>query len=157
MTPAVKALDALGVPYQLLEYDLGAVDGKDIGRAAAAALNLPVETVFKTLIAELADGELVVAIIPVADQLNLKLLARACGAKSAALAETRAAERATGFVTGGISPLGQKRRHRTFLAAAADGLDLIHVSAGKRGLELALAPEVLIEATQAHVCALVSL
>ncbi len=156
MTPAVKALDERGLPYRLLDYDQSAAGEKDIGLAAAAAMKLPVETVFKTLVAQLADGELVVAIIPVADKLNLKQLARACGAKSAALAQTRTAERATGYVTGGISPLGQKRRHRTFLADEARGLDLIYVSAGKRGLELELAPEVLIEAAQAHLCPLVA-
>lgn len=154
MTPAVKALETLGVSYRLLEYHHAG--GKEIGLAAAAALNLPVDSVFKTLVAELSDGELVVAIIPVADKLNLKQLARACGAKAATMADSRAAERATGYVTGGISPLGQKRRHRTFLADVANSLDRIYVSAGKRGLELELTPEALIQATQAHVCALVS-
>ncbi len=156
MTPAVTTLDALDLPYRLLGYEQSSAGKKDIGLAAAAALNLPQEAVFKTLIAELAGGELVVAIIPVAAKLNLKLLARAGGAKSATLAETQTAERATGYLTGGISPLGQKRRHRTFLADQARSLNLIYVSAGKRGLELELAPEVLIEATQAQVCCLVA-
>ncbi len=152
MTPAIRALEAAGYPYRLLEYEQAA--GKDIGLAAAAALGLPEEKVFKTLVAELAGGELVVALIPVAGKLSLKALARACAAKSAALADAKVAERATGYLTGGISPLGQKRRHRTLLAEEADGLDLIYVSAGRRGLELELLPEVLIEATQAQICAL---
>jgi Cys-tRNA(Pro)/Cys-tRNA(Cys) deacylase len=156
MTPAVKALDDLGFPYRLLEYDRDATGDRDIGLAAAAALSLPEEQVFKTLIAELAGGELVVAIIPVAAKLDLKQLARTCGVKSAALAETKAAERATGYLTGGISPLGQKRRHRTFLAEQASAQDQIYVSAGRRGLELALSPGVLIEATKARICALVA-
>jgi len=156
MTPAVSTLDALGSAYRVLEYEQKATGKTDIGLAAADALNLPREAVFKTLIAELAGGELVVAIIPVAGKLNLKQLARTAGAKSATLADTKAAERATGYLTGGISPLGQKRRHRTFLAEQASGLDLIYVSAGKRGLELELAPGVLIEATQSCVCALVN-
>jgi Cys-tRNA(Pro)/Cys-tRNA(Cys) deacylase len=151
MTPAVKALDASRASYRLLEYDPGSHDQKDIGLAAAAALELPEDAVFKTLVAELAGGELVVAILPVAKKLNLKALARTCGAKSAVLADAKAAERATGYVTGGISPLGQKRRHRTFLAEEARDLDLIYVSAGKRGLELELSPDVLIGATQACV------
>jgi len=155
MTPAVKVLDELGVPYQLLEYDQNAGGERDIGLAAALALALPETQVFKTLIAELAGGELVVAIIPVAAKLHLKKLARTCGAKSATLADTPAAERATGYLTGGISPLGQKRRHRTFLAEQASRQDRIYVSAGRRGLELGLSPDVLIEATNAHVCALV--
>ncbi len=156
MTPAVKALDAGGFPYRLLEYEQSASGEKDIGLAAAAALDLPEAKVFKTLIAELADGELVVAIIPVAGKLNLKRLAKTCGAKSAALADARTAERATGYITGGISPVGQKRRHRTFLADQASDLDLIYVSGGRRGLELELTPAVLIEAAQATVCPLVA-
>jgi Cys-tRNA(Pro)/Cys-tRNA(Cys) deacylase len=154
MTPAVKALDASRASYRLLEYAPGGHDQKDIGLAAAAALELPEDAVFKTLVAELAGAELVVAIIPVAKKLNLKALARTCGAKSAVLADAKAAERATGYVTGGISPLGQKRRHRTFLAEEARDLDLIYVSAGKRGLELELSPDVLMAATQASVAAI---
>ena len=114
MTPAVTALDGLKLPYELLEYELSGSSDKDIGLAAARALGLPEAAVFKTLIAELADGALVVAVIPVAEKLNLKQLARACGVKSAKMADTRAAERATGYLTGGISPLGQKRSHRTY-------------------------------------------
>ena len=154
MTPAVTALDGLKLPYELLEYELSGSSDKDIGLAAARALGLPEAAVFKTLIAELADGALVVAVIPVAEKLNLKQLARACGVKSAKMADTRAAERATGYLTGGISPLGQKRSHRTLLADQANGLDLIYVSAGRRGLELALTPGALIEATAASVCTL---
>ena len=154
MTPAVTALEASGFSYRLLSYQHNEKDNKDIGLAAAAALGLPEKKVFKTLIAELAGGELVVAIIPVAGKLNLKALARTCTAKTAALADAKVAERATGYLTGGISPLGQKRRHRTFLAEEARNLDLVYVSAGRRGLELELLPEVLMEATQAHVCPL---
>ena len=154
MTPAVTALKALKLSYQLLEYEPGNPGDKDIGLAAAEALQLPEQAVFKTLIAELAGGELVVAVIPVAAKLNLKQLARAAGAKSARMAEVKDAERATGYLTGGISPLGQKRRHRTFLAGEVEELDLIYVSAGKRGLELALTPDALTEATAAHLCTL---
>lgn len=156
MTPAVSALDALGLPYRLLEYAAGPSDQRDIGTAAARKLGLAEQKVFKTLIAELAGGELVVAVIPVAGKLNLKLLARAAGAKSATLAQPAAAERATGYVTGGISPVGQKKRHRTFLAAEGAALDTIYVSAGRRGLELALRPADLIEATDASVCRLIA-
>jgi len=154
MTPAVSELDALRIPYQLLEYPAGVGGERDIGISAARALGLPEDRVFKTLVAELTGGELVVAIIPVAGRLNLKRLARAGGAKAATLAEPKAAERATGYVTGGISPLGQKRKHRTFLAGEAHALEQIHVSAGKRGLELALSPADLVAATDAMVCQL---
>lgn len=154
MTPAVAMLQAKGIAHELLEYEALAAPGKDVGIAAAAALGIPEASVFKTLVAELAGGELVVAMIPVAARLNLKLLARAAGSKSAAMADARQAERATGYVTGGISPIGQKRRHRTFLGDEAQSLSVIHVSAGRRGLELALSSVDLINATEAQVCRL---
>ena len=154
MTPAVTALKTLKLSYQLLEYEPGSLGDKDIGLAAAEALQLPEQAVFKTLIAELTGGELVVAVIPVAARLNLKQLARASGSKSAQMADPKDAERATGYLTGGISPLGQKRRHRTFLADEAEGLELIYVSAGRRGLELGLTPSALTAATAAQLCAL---
>ena len=154
MTPAVSKLDALGLPYRLLEYVAEPGTGRDIGKAAARSLGLSEAEVFKTLVAEMADGELVVAVIPVSGKLNLKQLARAGGAKSAALADPKKAERATGYVTGGISPIGQKRSHRTFIAAEARDLEQIYVSAGRRGLELGLRPSDLIQATDASVCRL---
>lgn len=154
MTPAVTALIRAGVAHQLLDYPADAVGDHGIGTAAAAALGLPENEVFKTLVAELANGELVVTIIPVAARLNLKLLARAAAAKSAQMANARQAERATGYVTGGISPLGQKRSLRTFVADQARSLEVIHVSAGRRGLELALSPGDLIRLTDAVVCEL---
>lgn len=156
MTPAVRALDALGLPYRLIEYAPDPGDGRDIGVSAARSLGLSEAEVFKTLIAELAGGELVVAVVPVAEKLNLKVLARAGGVKTATLADPKAAERATGYVTGGISPIGQKRRHRTFLASEAMALEQIYVSAGKRGLELALRPADLIRVTDASVSRLVA-
>ncbi|MGD8417227.1 MAG: Cys-tRNA(Pro) deacylase [Pseudomonadales bacterium] len=152
MTPAVARLDAAGIPYALLSYDADAGRGPDVGVAAARALGIAAEAVFKTLVAELAHGELVVAVIPVAARLNLKRLARAAGAKSAALADPAVAERATGYVTGGISPFGQKKALRTFLAEEAATLNTIHVSAGKRGLELAVDPNDLIAVTDAVPC-----
>lgn len=154
MTPAIDALKSAEVPHELLKYTSAANDGRDIGLAAAAALGVPDAAVFKTLVAELATAELVVAIVPVAEKLNLKLLARAAGAKSAQMADPQRAERATGYVTGGISPLGMKRAHRTFLASSASGLETIYVSAGKRGLELALSPADLTAMTQARICPL---
>lgn len=154
MTPAVDTLQTAGIAHQLFDYPPDTINSGDIGRAAATALGVPEAMVFKTLVAELAGGELVVAVVPVAARLNLKQLARAAGAKSAAMADTRKAERATGYVTGGISPIGQKRRHRTFLANEVRSLEVVYVSAGKRGLELALAPSDLINATAGAVCKL---
>ncbi len=154
MTPAVSKLEALGLSYRLLDYDAQPDESREIGVTAARALGLSEAAVFKTLVAELAGGELVVAVIPVAEKLNLKRLARAGGAKSATLADPKAAERATGYVTGGISPIGQKRTHRTFIAREASALAQIYVSAGRRGLELGLRPSDLILATDARVCEL---
>lgn len=154
MTPAVHSLERAGIDFRLLSYEPASATAGDIGVAAARSLGVPEHSVFKTLVCELSQGELVVAIVPVAAKLNLKLLARAAGAKAAAMAPPARAEKATGYVTGGISPFGQKKRLRTFVAAQAASLETIHVSAGKRGLELALSPADLIDATSAVVCEL---
>jgi Cys-tRNA(Pro)/Cys-tRNA(Cys) deacylase len=155
VTPAVKALESAEIPFQLLRYDLPqAGEKQDIGMAAAQALSLDPASVLKTLIAELNTGELGVAVIEVAEQLDMKALARAAAARSAAMAERARAERVTGFTSGGISPVGQKRRLRTFLSDTTTGQAVIHVSAGKRGLELALTPDDLIRITGATVCPL---
>jgi Cys-tRNA(Pro)/Cys-tRNA(Cys) deacylase len=152
MTPAVKALEAAGQPYQLLAYSPGA--GRSAGEQAAAALGLDPALVFKTLVAELDDETLAVAVIPVGTTLDLKALARAAGAKSARMSTVERAERATGYATGGISPLGQKRRLPVYLASEALGLEQIYVSAGRRGLELELSPQSLVQLVRAEVCAL---
>jgi len=154
VTPAVSSLERAGIPFQLLVYEAGGAGEGDIGVAAARSLGVPEHSVFKTLISELNQGELVVAIVPVAARLNLKKLARAAGAKSAGMAAPTRAEKTTGYVTGGISPIGQKNTLRAFLAAEAVTQTTIHVSAGKRGLELALSPTDLIAATGAVVCEL---
>ena len=134
MTPAVRFLEAQSVAYELLDYDI--CDEKNIGLAAAKAMTLPAPQVFKTLI------------------VLLKALCRAAGTKSAHMAEQSAAEKATGFVTGGISPFGQKKSLPTFLAAEALSFERIYVSGGKRGLEIAVATEDLVRCCRAHVCKL---
>ena len=118
------------------------------GEEAALALGVCPDRVFKTLIADV-DGELTVAIVPVAGQLDLKALAAAVGAKRATMADPVAAERTTGYVRGGISPLGQRKRLRTVLDATASGHPTICVSAGRRGLEVELAPADLAALTGA--------
>lgn len=130
------------------EHDRAAVS---YGAEAAEALGLAPETVFKTLVAE-ADGELVVGIVPVSAQLDLKALASALGAKKAAMADQAAASRATGYVVGGISPIGQKRRLRTVLDDSALVHPTVYVSGGRRGLDLGLSPADLIKATNAASC-----
>ena len=111
------------------------------------------DRIFKTLVAD-AGGELVVAVVPVARQLDLKALAAAVGTKRAVLADPAVAARTTGYVVGGISPLGQRTRLRTFLDASAERFDTIFVSAGKRGLQVELAPADLARLTEAELAAL---
>ncbi|MCP5150084.1 MAG: Cys-tRNA(Pro) deacylase [Ectothiorhodospiraceae bacterium] len=153
MTPAIRAAEAAGVPHQVVEY---AHDprARSYGLEAAQATGQPPERVLKTLLARLDDGRLVVAVVPVAMRLDLKALASAAGAKRAVMAEPRDAERATGYVVGGISPLGQKRRLPTLIDTSAEAHDRIFVSAGRRGLEIALAPADLRALTEGRFAAI---
>jgi Cys-tRNA(Pro)/Cys-tRNA(Cys) deacylase len=111
---------------------------------------VPPERVFKTLVAEV-DGALTVAVVPVSASLDLKALAAAAGGKRAAMADPAAAERTTGYVRGGISPLGQRKALPTVVDASARDFDTVFVSAGKRGLEVELAPADLVALTRAAV------
>lgn len=154
MTPAVRALERAGVTFTLKEY-AHEPGSPAYGEEAAESLGLSPQEVFKTLLTRLDDNHLVVAIVPVANQLDLKALARAAGGKKARMAEPDEAERATGYVVGGISPLGQKKRLATFLDASASQLATVHVSGGRRGLEIALAPADLISLTQARLVELI--
>ena len=111
---------------------------------------------FKTLLAELDGRELVVAIVPVDAMLNLKALAKAAGGKRAQMADPAAAERSTGYVRGGISPFGQRKRLRTFVDESVSALETVHVSGGRRGLEIAIAPVDLLRAASAKTAAIAS-
>ena len=146
-TPAVRALVRAGVAHTLHAYDHDP-RANSYGLEAADALGVEPERVFKTLLAE-ADGALVVGIVPVATRLDLKALARAVGARKAAMADPAAAQRATGYVVGGISPLGQKRPHPTVLDASALDHATVLVSGGRRGLDVELAPADLVALTSA--------
>jgi len=145
-TPAVAALDAAEVAYTLHAYDFDDTPGQ-IGLKAAAAMGLPPERVFKTLVAVVDDADLVVAMLAVDRELDLKALAKAAGGKRATMADVAAAERATGYVKGGISPLGQRRRLRSFLDRAALEPATIIVNGGRRGLQLELAAGDLLAIT----------
>lgn len=155
VTPAVRAAEAAGLAFRLLEYDYDP-DAEAIGLAAAAALGLEPRMVFKTLIALLDGTEMVTVIIPSDARLGLKALAAAAGAKRAEMAEPARAERATGYVVGGISPLGQRRRLRCFLDASAEGLPEIVVNGGRRGLQIAAAPGALAQVLGARVAPLLA-
>lgn len=137
-----------GVAHVLHSYEHEG--GQAYGPEAADRLGLDPERVFKTLVAEV-DGVLTVGVVPVTASLDLKALAAAVGGKRARMAEVPAAERATGYVAGGISPLGQRRRLRTVLDASAQSWDTIFCSAGRRGLEMELAPADLARLADARV------
>ncbi|HEV8175336.1 MAG TPA: Cys-tRNA(Pro) deacylase [Actinoplanes sp.] len=148
-TPATALLTAENVAFELHPYDVSP-DAPNYGALVAQALGVPPEAVFKTLIADV-DGALTVAVVPVTGDLDLKALAAAAGGKRAALADRAAAERSSGYVRGGISPLGQRRRLPTVVDASAQDLDRMYVSAGRRGLQASLAPADLVRLTAAIV------
>ena len=147
-TPATVALTAAGIAFSLHPYDHDPRGEAGYGVEAAAALGLDPARVFKTLMTTV-DGRLTTAVVPVSGQLDLKALARALGAARAAMAEVAAAERATGYVAGGISPIGQRRRHPTVVDESALDHPTVFVSAGRRGLDLELAPDDLVAVTGA--------
>lgn len=148
MTPAIIAAKNAKTPFTVHEYEHDP-NCASYGLEAAEKMNVDPSRVFKTLVADLG-GELAVAVIPVQAMLGLKLLAKAAGAKKAAMADRILVERTTGYVLGGVSPLGQKKRLRTFIDASAQRHATIHVSAGRRGLEIELAPDDLARLTGAR-------
>lgn len=150
MTPAIKALERDGATFELLSYEHDPRVAA-YGEEAARALSLEPRSVFKTLVVRLDDGRLAIGIVPVTAQLDLKALAKAAGARRAGMAEAAVAERATGYVLGGISPLGQKKRLPTLVDESAVSFTSIHVSGGRRGLEIRLAPADLIRLTGARL------
>ncbi len=146
MTPAIAALDKAAVPYTLLHYNPGKADG-DYGVHAATALALPPAQVLKTLLVEADTGRLMVALVPVDRQLNMKKLARAAAVKKVALAPAPRVSRVTGYIIGGVSPVGQKQPLATFISDTVRSFDRCYVSAGRRGWELALSPVDLLTVT----------
>ncbi|WP_374456668.1 Cys-tRNA(Pro) deacylase [Nocardioides sp.] len=154
-TPATVALTAAGIAFEVRAYEHDP-RATSYGLEAAEALGADPARVFKTLLASLDPstgsgqrGRLVVGIVPVSGHLDLKALARALGGSKAVMAEVAAAERATGYVAGGISPIGQKRAHPTVLDESALAHDTILVSGGRRGFDLELAPNDLVAVTGA--------
>ena len=144
-TPAVTALARARIDHQLHRYAHDPAT-TSFGREAAEALRLDEGRVFKTLVTSV-DGRLVVAVVPVDSEVDMKALAAAVGAKRAEMADPALAERATGYVRGGISPVGAKKRLPTVIDERAMAWDTVFVSGGRRGLELELRPDDLVRAT----------
>jgi Cys-tRNA(Pro)/Cys-tRNA(Cys) deacylase len=152
-TPAVRALERARVVHTLHTYDPEHAEGHGYGEAAVAALGQDPRQVFKTLVARV-DGALTVAVVPVAGSLDLKALAVATGGRRATMADPADAERTTGYVLGGISPLGQRKALPTVVDESALGFPTVMVSAGRRGLQVELAPADLVRLTRARTAAI---
>ena len=148
-TPAVTALEQAKVVHTLHPYDADNASDHGYGEAAVAALGADPRQVFKTLLTRV-DGRLTVAVVPVSTTLDLKALAAAAGGRKAAMADPADAERATGYVRGGISPLGQRKALPTVVDESALGFPTVMVSAGRRGLQVELAPADLVRLTRAR-------
>lgn len=148
MTPAINQAKKQKIPHKVHKYSHNP-SHTSYGLEAAESLKLDATQVFKTLIVQLGDGTLVVGIVPVSKQLNMKQVAKAAGGKKAAMAEATLVEKSTGYVLGGVSPLGQKKRLPTIIDASARQLKTMFVSAGRRGLEIELSPEDLCRLTSA--------
>ena len=148
MTPAIDLLKKAKAEHKVHSYHHDP-KAPSYGLEAAEKLNLDPARVFKTLLAATEKGELLVAVVPVAGTLDLKALAQAAGVKKVEMADPGQAQRSTGYLVGGISPLGQKKRLRTFIDESARQHPTIHVSAGRRGLEVELSAEALAQQTRA--------
>ena len=143
MTPAIDLLQKNAIDHTVHQYehDSGA---ESYGLEASEKLAVDAAVVFKTLVVQLDKKQLAVAILPVSQQLSLKAMARACKAKRAAMADPQLVQRMTGYVLGGVSPLGQKKRLKTIMDASASNCDGIFISAGKRGLEIEMSADDLL-------------
>ncbi|MGB3736730.1 MAG: Cys-tRNA(Pro) deacylase [Ilumatobacter sp.] len=143
MTPAVVLMEKHGIAFGVHEYDRGD-ELRDFGREAAEALGLAFDQVFKTLLVDTEGGDAprdpVVVVVPVSCMVSMKLVATAVGAKRASMCDPDAAERITGYVVGGISPLGQRKQLITVLDESVELFDTIYVSGGRRGLDISLSP-----------------
>ena len=153
-TPATSLLAKQKITHSTHPYDVSP-DSPNYGAEVAAALGVPPERVFKTLVTEV-DGALTVAVVPVTGELDLKALAAAAGGKRATMADRAVAERTTGYVRGGISPLGQRKRLPTVIDSSAERHDTVYVSAGRRGLQVELSPADLARLTAATVARIAS-
>jgi len=154
MTPGISVARKNKITHKVHEYDHDS-SSESYGLEAAEKLGVPVARVFKTLVVSLDNKELAVGVIPVSSMLSMKLMAKAAGAKKATMAAQSEVERSTGYVLGGVSPLGQKKRLRTIIDSSARNHPTVYVSAGRRGLEIELSPddlESLVNGVLAEIC-----
>jgi len=154
MTPGINVARKNKIAHTVHEYTHDAAS-ESYGQEAADKLGIPAERVFKTLVVALDNKQLAVGVVPVSSMLSMKSIARAAGAKKATMAPPEDVERATGYVLGGVSPLGQKKRLKTIIDASAAEQASIYVSAGRRGLEIELSPDDLKKLTNgllADIC-----
>jgi Cys-tRNA(Pro)/Cys-tRNA(Cys) deacylase len=149
MTPAIEVARRANIEHRIIEFDSDS--DRPYGEVAAAALGVAPELIYKTLVAKLDGKRLVIALVPVSSELNLKALASLAGAKRAEMATPAEAERSTGYVVGGISPFGQRRQLDTYVDARVTSLQRVYVSAGRRGLELELTPNGLVKGCGAYL------
>ncbi len=150
MTPGINAAKKARIRYKVHEYSHDA-GGKAYGTEAAEKMGIPETKVFKTLVVVLDKKELAVGVIPVSLKLSMKLIAKAVGAKKAEMAEAADVERSTGYVLGGVSPLGQRKKLKTLIHISAQQHSTIFVSAGRRGLSLELNPKDLEKLTNGRI------
>lgn len=148
MTPGIKVAQKAKITHQVHEYAHDP-SSESYGLEAANKLSVSASRVFKTLVVSLENKELIVGIIPVSSKLGMKLIAKAAGAKKASMAEHSEVERSTGYVLGGVSPLGQKKRLKSFLDTSAKHHSTIFINAGRRGLQIELSPNDLVEIVNA--------
>lgn len=149
MTPGVLIAKRAKIKFILHEYEHEAgAGGSSYGQEAAEKMGQNPQKIFKTLVVDIGDSKLAVAVVPVTGNLNLKNCARALGVKKVKMADAHNVEKSTGYVLGGVSPLGQKKRLKTVIDSSAQNFDSIFVSAGKRGLEIELSPDDLAKLIQ---------
>lgn len=146
MTPAIAIARKNKVSHKIHEYSHDELS-ESYGLEAVEKMGVPEERVFKTLVVSVDSKELMVGVIPVASMLSMKLIANAAGGKRATMADKAAVERSTGYVLGGVSPLGQKKQLKTIIDSSAENYSTIYVSAGRRGLEIELSPDDLAKLT----------
>ncbi|OUR86881.1 aminoacyl-tRNA deacylase [Gammaproteobacteria bacterium 42_54_T18] len=154
MTPGINVAKKNKISYRVHEYSHDE-SSESYGLEAAEKMGVPAERVFKTLVVSTGNQELVVGVVPVSSMLSMKLIAKAAGTKKAAIANQLDVERSTGYVLGGVSPLGQKKRLKTIIDSSAKNYPTVYVSAGRRGLEIELSPDDLAKLTRgvfAEIC-----